>query len=169
MTKGMIVNFRSFKQKVRYHKKAFRSFLTKLSKDIPRNADILTATVEKEVWKEVDCLSCANCCKQMSPTYTPSDITRISNHLDMEPDAFKKKWLYKDREGDWLNRSTPCQFLDLSTNMCNIYSVRPQDCSGFPHLAKKKLKDYIHVHKQNIEFCPATYKLVEKMMEKVNG
>jgi len=25
--------------------------------------------------------------------------------------------------------------------------------------------DYMHVHKQNIEYCPATYKLVEKMQE----
>ena len=78
---------------------------------------------------------------------------------------FRNKWLYKDNSGDWMNKSTPCQFLDLSTNMCGIYDVRPADCAGFPHLAKRKLKDYIHVHKQNIEFCPATYKMVEKMME----
>jgi Fe-S-cluster containining protein len=165
MTKGMILNFRSFKQKVRYNKKTFRRFLTKLGKHVPRNTDALITTVEKEVWKEVDCLHCANCCKQMSPTYTRADIDRIASHEGMDPEAFKKKWLRRDREGDWLNRSTPCQFLNLSTNKCRIYSVRPEDCAGFPHFSKRKLKDYIHVHKQNIEYCPATYKLVEKMME----
>jgi uncharacterized protein len=25
--------------------------------------------------------------------------------------------------------------------------------------------DYMHVHKQNIEYCPATYKMVEKLMD----
>jgi hypothetical protein len=26
--------------------------------------------------------------------------------------------------------------------------------------------DYMHMYKQNIEYCPATYRLVETMMEK---
>jgi hypothetical protein len=29
--------------------------------------------------------------------------------------------------------------------------------------------DYMHVFKQNIEYCPATFRLVERMIEKVNG
>ena len=160
---------RSFAQKVRYHKTKLRRFLTKIKKTIPRNADQLTVLIEPEVWKEVDCLACANCCKQMSPTYNPADIKRIAAHENMTPAEFKSKWLYKDKTGDWLNKSTPCQFLNLKTNMCRIYTVRPSDCAGFPHLSKRKLVDYIHVHKQNIEYCPATFKMVEKMMEKVNG
>lgn len=42
------------------------------------------------------------------------------------------------------------------------------DCSGFPHLTKKKMVDYIHVHKQNVQYCPATYKMVEKMQALLN-
>lgn len=29
------------------------------------------------------------------------------------------------------------------------------------------MKDYVHVHKQNVEYCPATYRIVEKMMEQI--
>ena len=75
--------------------------------------------------------------------------------------------LYKDKEGEWLNVNTPCQFLDRKTNMCSIYEVRPADCAGFPHLTKKKMTEYMHVHKQNVEHCPATFKMVEKLMEKI--
>jgi hypothetical protein len=25
----------------------------------------------------------------------------------------------------------------------------------------------VHIHKQNVEYCPATYKLVEKMMSEI--
>jgi Fe-S-cluster containining protein len=104
----------------------------------------------------------------MSPTYTTKDISRISGFLHMTPAAFKEKWLYFDKkEGDWLNVSQPCQFLDLSTNMCSVYEVRPADCAGFPHHTKRKMIDYMHVYKQNVEYCPATYKLVEKMYESV--
>jgi Fe-S-cluster containining protein len=102
----------------------------------------------------------------MTPTFTPNDIRRISKHLDMSVKDFRKKWLKKERgTGDLINKSTPCQFLDLKTNFCNIYEVRPLDCSGFPHLPKKKMLDYIHIHKQNIDYCPATFKMVEKMVE----
>jgi Fe-S-cluster containining protein len=163
------VNLRSFKQKTRYNKSSFRRFLTRLEKNAPKGIENLTAKLEKEVWKEVDCLSCANCCKTMTPTYTPKDIIRISSHLGMTANEFKKKWLRKERNsGDWLNKTTPCQFLNLKNNKCTIYEVRPADCSGFPHLPKK-MKDYVHVHKQNVEYCPATYRLVEKMMQKVSG
>ena len=161
-------NFRSFKQKVRRYKTAYKRFLTKLEKKTPRGLDALAAVIEKEVWKEVDCVSCANCCKTMTPTYTPKDIKRIAAHLGMRVIAFKKKWLRKERGsgGDWINKNTPCQFLDLKTNMCGIYAVRPVDCSGFPHFSKKRMVDYMHVHKQNIEECPAAFKMVEKMIDR---
>ena len=163
------VNLRSFKQKVRHNKKAFRSFLNKLLKDQPRGLDKLTLALEPEVWKEIDCLSCANCCKTMSPTFTKKDIKRISQHFGQTPEAFTKQWLRKDRIGDMLNKTEPCQFLNLQDNKCSIYEIRPLDCSGFPHLSKKRMVDYMHVHKQNIEYCPATYKLVEKMQASMNG
>lgn len=165
------VNFRSFKQKVRRYKTAYKRFLSRIERKPSRGIDSLTPIIEKEVWKEVDCLSCANCCKTMTPTFTPKDIKRIANHLEMSVPAFQKKWLKRERGGDrdWINKSTPCQFLDLKNNMCSIYEVRPADCSGFPHLPKKKMVDYIHIHKQNIEYCPATFKMVEKMMERMNG
>jgi len=159
----LAVNLRSFKQKVRFNKKRLKAFLTKLEKKAPPGLRSLAASIETEVWKEVDCLSCANCCKTMSPTFTKTDIKRISQHFDQTPEAFTKQWLRKDRIGDLLNKTEPCQFLNLEDNKCSIYEIRPADCSGFPHLNKKKMTDYIHVHKQNIEYCPATYKLVEKM------
>ena len=101
----------------------------------------------------------------MSPTYTRKDIARISAHLGMTRAAFVEKWLYKDRSGDWINKKQPCQFLNLQTNLCGIYDVRPGDCAGFPHHGTKKIKEYGHVFKQNVEFCPATYRLVEIMQE----
>ena len=116
------------------------------------------------MWREVDCLTCANCCKTMTPTFTLKDIKRISAHLQMTVMEFKNKWLhYEKQDKEWVNNNLPCQFLDLNTNMCTIYEVRPEDCAGFPHLKKKKMVDYMHVHQQNVEYCPATYRMVEKM------
>ncbi len=162
------VNFRSFKQKVRHNKKAFKKYLGKIEKDPPPGLDKMAEKIDAEVWQEVDCLSCANCCKSMTPTFTKTDIKRISAHLGMTQEAFVDKWLvYEKTDKDWVNKKQPCQFLNLDDNKCSIYEVRPADCAGFPHLKKKKMVEYIHVHQQNVEYCPATYRMVEKMMERI--
>jgi Fe-S-cluster containining protein len=162
------INLRSFSQKVYHNKKAFKKYLEKVEKKAPKNLLKTMLEIDKEVWEETDCLTCANCCKKMTPTFTNADIKRIAEHLKMTPDAFKAKWLYFDKkDGDWMNTKQPCQFLDLKTNMCNIYDVRPADCAGFPHFTKKQPVLYLHVHQQNVEYCPATYKMVEKMMERI--
>jgi Fe-S-cluster containining protein len=162
------INLRSFKQLVRYNKRRLKNFLTRLENKNPRGLDKLVEVADKETWQELNCLDCANCCKTMSPTYTKEDISRISKHLGMTEKAFREKWLYKDKTGDWMNVKQPCQFLDLTTNMCDIYAVRPRDCAGFPHHTKKRMVDYMHMYKQNIEYCPATYKVVEKIKEKMS-
>jgi Fe-S-cluster containining protein len=161
------INLRNFKRKVEKNKRRLRLVLSKVEKKPPLHLDQLAEKIDKEVWQEVNCLSCANCCKVMTPTFTVQDIKRISAHLGQTPKEFKDQWLVKDKNQDWTNKINPCQFLDLKTNMCRIYEIRPTDCSGFPHLAKKKMVDYIHVHKQNIEYCPATYAMVEKLEKAV--
>src|SRR6478672_13497018 len=160
------INLRSFRKKYLHNKRSFRNFLTRLENNPPKQLDEIVETIDKEVWAETDCLSCANCCRKMSPTYTFQDMKRIAAHFNMKIKDFKAKWLYLDKKDkDWMNVSRPCQFLDLTTNMCSIYDIRPADCAGFPHITKKKMTEYMHVHKQNIEYCPATYKMVEKLKE----
>lgn len=157
-----------YKRLMNTYRRKYRYFLTRLETVKPKGLDKMAEEVDKEVWKETDCLACANCCKTMTPTFTPQDIKRIAEHFNQTPEQFKEKWLYKQRgTGDWLNKKEPCQFLDLQTNKCNIYDVRPADCAGFPHHTKKHFTEWIHVYKQNVEYCPATFKMVEKMMERV--
>lgn len=163
------VNLRSFKQKARHQKLALKRFLSKVEKNPPEKLYSLMHALDKEVWKEIDCLSCANCCKTMTPTFTFKDIKRIAAYLNMSPAAFRKKWLtYEKRDKDWVNSKQPCQFLDLQTNKCTIYPVRPADCAGFPHFKKKQPDLYMHVHQQNITYCPATFLLVKKMKDRLD-
>jgi Fe-S-cluster containining protein len=162
------VNLRAFRQKARKNKSRFRRFLTRIENAPPRGLKSIVQAAEQEVWKETDCLSCANCCKTMTPTFQNADIKRISAYLELTPAEFKTKYLRREKtkDGDWLNKSEPCQFLSLEDNKCTIYDVRPRDCAGYPHLAKN-MKDYMHVYKQNLELCPAAFRLVEKMMDRI--
>jgi uncharacterized protein len=139
-------------------------FLNSINRKPPRNLQRTAVKANENVWNNIDCLACANCCKAMSPTYTNADIKRIAVYLKISSDEMKSRWLKKERgTGNWMNKTTPCQFLDLKTNLCGVYEVRPADCAGFPHLNKKRFVDYSHVHKQNLDECPATFKLVERI------
>jgi hypothetical protein len=166
-TSARAVNLNSFRKKVADHKRRMRAFLTRTENKPPRGLDDMVKDIDREVWEEVDCLTCSNCCRKMTPTFTDGDVKRISKYLVMSPETFRERWLRLDRNGDWMNRSQPCQFLDIKTNMCSIYDVRPRDCAGFPHLTRRKMTDYMKWHRQNIEYCPATFKMVEKMMERM--
>lgn len=158
------IHLKKLKKKYETQRKTLRSFITRTENNPPKDLDAIMDKIDKEVWSEVHCLDCANCCKLMSPTYTPQDIKRISAHLGMKPKDLKEKWLYKDKKsGDWMNQTQPCQFLNLKTNMCTIYEVRPVDCADFPHFLKKPQKDYLYINKQNIEYCPASMLIIEKL------
>lgn len=156
--------FKTLKRQLNLHRKVYRKFLTKVENNKPKFIDEIAPDIEKEAWKNIDCLACSNCCRTMTPTFTNQDVKRIAPHFGQTPAEFKAQWLEKDKNSDWVNKIQPCQFLNLKTNMCSIYEIRPVDCSGFPHLSKQKWHEYAHVHKQNIEYCPATLSMVQKLM-----
>lgn len=164
----MPINLRSFKKKAGLNRKRFRAFITRLENSRHQGVMEEVQHTNAEVWKEIDCLSCANCCKKMTPTLNVADKSRIAAHLGMTVKDFTTQYLeYDATDKDWRMQQQPCTFLDLKTNKCSIYEVRPADCSGFPHLTKAPLKNYLYIHKQNIMYCPATYLFVEKMMDKI--
>lgn len=161
------MDLKEFKKKGPKKKAKLVKFLQKLDDIVPVDMHKLVAEVEKTVWQDVECLKCANCCKVMTPTFTTKDITRISAHLGMTPKAFKEKWLEKDPDnGDWVNKKQPCQFLGKD-NMCSIYEVRPADCAEFPHHNKKPFDLYNDTFIQNLDYCPATFTLVNRLRKRV--
>jgi hypothetical protein len=89
-----VINLRHHKKKYLQNKRALRYFLTKTENNPPKNLDVLAEEIDKEVWKEVDCLSCANCCKSMSPTYTFQDMKRIAALLKRRKKFFNAMWFY---------------------------------------------------------------------------
>lgn len=162
------MDLQQFKRKVARNRKGLTTFLKRLDEKVPEDLRPLVKEVNSAVWQEVDCLSCANCCKTMTPTWTRSDVKRTSAYLGITPQEFRKRWLYKEEEtGDWMNKTTPCQFLDLNTNMCTVYEWRPKDCSEFPHHHKKPFDQYNDTFINNLEYCPATFTLISKIKKRV--
>lgn len=161
------MDLKKFDKKAQKKKGKLVKFLKKLDKIVPEGFDQLVAETDEAVWQDVDCLECANCCKTMTPTYSTKDIRRIAKHFGITQKEFKAKWLYQEEEtGDWMNTSTPCQFLQ-DDNKCSIYEIRPSDCAGFPHHYKKEFDLYNDTYIGNVERCPATFELVNRLRKRV--
>jgi len=139
-----------------------KKFLQRLGKKDPRLVDDVFHSVHEKVFEEVDCLTCANCCKTTSPIFYQNDIERIAKFLRMKPGDFVEKYLRVDEDRDHVLKSSPCPFLD-SENYCSIYEARPKACREYPHTNRKKMVQLMDLTYKNTLVCPAVLEMVERL------
>ena len=144
-----------------------RKFLATLKKKAPKNLDKIVQEVHQEVFAEIDCTACANCCKTLGPLFTEADIQRIAKHFRMKLGAFEEAFLKVDEDGDKIFKTMPCPFLG-EDNLRSIYDVRPKACREFPHTDRKKIYQINNLTIKNTLFCPAAYLFVEKLRARLS-
>ncbi len=145
-------------------KKDTKKYFQKLRKKKPKHLDQVVSEIHDEVFEEVDCLSCANCCKTTSPVFLDKDIDRIARHMGMKPADFVERYLHIDEEQDYVLNEAPCPFLGPD-NYCSIYEVRPKACREYPHTNRKRFVQVLNLTLKNTEICPAAFQVVEKLKE----
>ena len=120
-------------------------------------------TFHEEAFEKINCLNCANCCKNYSPRFKTPDIKRISKVLRMKEGEFIETYLRLDEEGDYVTKSAPCPFLGTD-NACSIYEDRPSDCARFPYTDEDVLVKRHALTLKNSTFCPIVYYVLEKLI-----
>lgn len=153
---------KNWEKKSADHQKKYRQYLHRADKN-----KVLKALPElhEEAFSEVDCLQCAACCKNYSPRFKTPDVKRISRLLKMRESEFIEKYLRVDEEGDFVVNSKPCPFLGPD-NFCSIYEDRPSDCRRFPYTDEDVFIKRKELTLKNSGFCPITYYVLERLMEK---
>ncbi len=89
----------NWQKKAAANQKQYKQFLkqadkNKVLKQLP--------DLHEEAFSKMDCLQCANCCKNYSPRFKTPDIKRISKHLKMKESVFIDTYLRLDEEGDYV-------------------------------------------------------------------
>lgn len=156
-----LVDLTVFKTKSEAQSVQNRKFLTGLKKRNPREVDDAFHNLHEEVFNEIDCLTCANCCKTTSPIFYQTDIERVAKALRMKPGDFIEKYLRIDEDKDYVLKSSPCPFLD-SENYCSVYADRPKACREYPHTNRKKMVQIMDLTYKNTLVCPAVLEMVER-------
>ncbi len=149
-------------KKSKENSKLFSKKIEKLKKVKDGNLDVLINDLNDKVFSKIDCLSCANCCKNLGPLFTQKDIERIAKHLKLKPGTFTEKYLKIDEDNDYVLKQTPCSFLG-EDNYCSIYDVRPKACADYPNTHLRNQKTMLKILQKNTSFCPAVYDILDRI------
>ena len=120
--------------------------------------------LHEEAFSKIDCLECANCCKNYSPRFKQPDIKRIARVLKLKEGELVDRYLKLDSDGDYVVKQSPCPFL-AEDNTCNIYDDRPSDCRRYPYTDEDVLLKRVQLTLKNSTVCPATHAVREKLRE----
>lgn len=138
-----------------YKKLLHRADKNKVLKALP--------SLHEEAFEKIDCLQCAQCCKNYSPRFKTPDIKRIAKYLKIKEGDLINTYLTIDNDGDYVLQSKPCPFLGTD-NYCSIYAVRPSDCERFPYTDEDVMLKRQPLVLKNSTFCPITYYVLEKLI-----
>jgi Fe-S-cluster containining protein len=156
---------KNWEKKSAERQKVYSRFLNRADKNKVLNA---LPELHEEAFEKIDCLQCANCCKNYSPRFKTPDIKRISKLMKMRESEFIDTYLNLDEDGDYVVKSKPCPFLGAD-NYCSIYEDRPSDCRRFPYTDEDVIMKRQKITMKNTSFCPIVYFVVEKLIIKLGG
>lgn len=154
---------KNWEKKSADNQKKYKQFLHRADKNKVLKA---LPDLHGEAFSKVDCLQCANCCKNYSPRFKTPDIKRISKVLGMRESDFIDKYLLVDEEGDFVVNTKPCPFLG-DDNFCSIYEDRPSDCRRFPYTDEDVIIKRKDLTLKNSTFCPITYYVLENLIKTI--
>jgi hypothetical protein len=66
----------------------FRRFLKTRCRLEPEEVDRRVFAATERVWSGIDCAQCANCCREIKPTFSEENVSRLAQRLAMAPQAF---------------------------------------------------------------------------------
>jgi len=142
-------------------KKENKKFIQSLKRLNPSKLDQLIHALHEDVFDEIDCLHCANCCRSLGPRLTERDISTLSKYLGIRANQFIDSYLRIDEDMDFVFKTMPCPFLG-DDNYCRVYEARPKACREYPHTDRDKFYQLLDLSLKNAETCPAVLEIFER-------
>ena len=134
----------------------FRAFLKgRLNLSIEKTDAIVQETTD-EVWAQIDCTKCANCCRTLQVVVDRTDIQRLAMRLGMTPAQFTRKYVKTGEDRTQYFAQSPCSFLG-EDNRCTVYDDRPKACRDFPYLHAKHFTSRTFMMIANCATCPIVF------------
>jgi uncharacterized protein len=143
-----------------------KTLVKKLKQSKPKNLDDVVHQLHDKEFDQIDCLTCANCCKTTSPAIYERDIDRLAKHLKIKPSNLIRQYLHKDEDNDYVFKGAPCPFLG-NDNHCMVYDSRPLACREYPHTNRKRFYQVLEISLSNTTICPAVASIFEQLKKEM--
>ncbi len=143
----------------------FRSFLKRCN--LPsEEIDSIVHKLYRKIASEIDCKTCANCCKEVQPTLDSEDIERFSKGLGISIAHFKNRYLIEgDESNEYIFNQKPCTF--LNAKLCSCYDYRQKNCMSYPHLHKTDFISRLINIIGNCSICPIVFNVYECLKNEI--
>lgn len=159
-----LVQIRKLAERKEEENYSFRQFLKNRCHLKAGEIDQRVFAATRRVWAGIDCTTCANCCREIKPTFSDEEIDRVARRLGIERQEFIETYLEGSQAASgnpWQTRTTPCPF--LKDNRCSIYEDRPADCSGYPYLYDPNFVFGTFAMIERTFTCPIVYEVLEEL------
>lgn len=154
----MKIDLKSFELESKSEYSSNKKLKERLRKVKYKELDQKFEVYHNAAFEEIDCLECANCCKTTSPIFIQTDIDRLAKIFRMKSSQFIEEYLFRDEDGDFVLKSSPCPFLNQD-NKCLVYDSRPKACREYPHTNRKNMHGILNLSLKNTLVCPAVFKI----------
>ncbi len=89
----------------------FRSFLKSCDKQ-SEEIDSIVNELYRKISSQIDCRTCANCCREIQPVLDQEDTVKLAEGLGIPSTELKDQYLVMDWEsGEYTFNKIPCPFL----------------------------------------------------------
>ena len=159
-----LVQIRRLGQQKRDENSRFRAYLRN-----HRHSDRRLRRFGEDIEAQIDCTTCANCCRVSEVEITDRDIEKLSKFLGMTREEFIRDATQQAQSGELILKRTDAGCVFLEGNLCGVYEARPHNCANFPHLVRGtgSIASRMWRLVERAEYCPIVYNWMEKVKEDI--
>ena len=159
-----LVQIRRLGQQKRDENSRFRAYLRN-----HRHSDRRLRRFGEDIEAQIDCTTCANCCRVSEVEITDRDVDKLAKFLGMTRQEFIRDSTQKAESGELILKRTESGCVFLEGNLCGVYEARPQNCANFPHLVRGtgSIDSRMWQFVDRVEYCPIVYNWMEKVKEDI--
>ena len=144
----------------------FRTFLKNRLPLSNEALDVIVQETTDNVWAQIDCTTCGNCCRTFEITIDNEDIARLAARLGVSVRAFVKQYVAVEPDKTQHFSLSPCPFLG-DDNRCMVYEDRPTSCRDFPHLHSGNFRQRAATMLDNSEDCPIIFNVWQRLKRRL--
>ena len=159
-----LVQIRRLGQQKRDENSRFRAYLRN-----HRHSDRRLRRFGEDIEAQIDCTTCANCCRVSEVEITDRDIDKLAKFLGMTRKEFIRDSTQQAESGELILKRTEAGCVFLEGNLCGVYEARPQNCANFPHLVRGtgSISSRMWRLVDRAGYCPIVYNWMEKVKEDI--